>query len=97
MHIVNYWFFKAETTFQAGNYSFPFVFNLPANLPASVTETHGNIKYQVITTIDRPWAPDYSAKRNFFIYSYTNLNDMPSLKVLSLIITVLLDILISIL
>ncbi|KAF2899042.1 hypothetical protein ILUMI_07134 [Ignelater luminosus] len=61
---------SGETTFVAGLYSYPFKFTLPQHLPSSMFEDHGNVKYSVQATVDRPWAFDYESKKVFKVYSY---------------------------
>ena len=40
---------------EAGDYSFPFSFTLPPNLPSSFEVWHGHIRYRITATIDVPW------------------------------------------
>jgi len=62
----------------AGNYVFPFSMQLPANLPSSFEGQHGNVRYYVKATIDKPWKFDHNTKRMFTVLDTYDLNYEPS-------------------
>ena len=63
----------------AGNYQYPFSFQLPANLPSSFEGAHGNVRYFIKATVDRPWKFDHHCKALFTVVSSFDLNQMPQL------------------
>lgn len=65
-----------ETKFEPGNYSYPFTFNLPGNLPSSMDSTSGNIKYKAKAKIDKEWSIDYTCKKYFTVYTCDYLSTM---------------------
>ncbi|KAG7166826.1 Arrestin domain-containing protein 3-like 1 [Homarus americanus] len=54
-------------------YSYPFHFILPHNIPSSFEATHGKVRYQVKVVADKPWSIDQSTK---IIYSVNHLYDL---------------------
>lgn len=46
-------------------------------------EEHGNVKYSVQATVDRPWAFDYESKKVFIVRSYYDPKANEDFKVLT--------------
>jgi len=71
-----------ETTFPPGKYSYPFIFNLPTNIPPSLDadngKMHGKVKHSSLVTIDRPWAIDIKSKGLLDVHSLIDLNRVDS-------------------
>lgn len=65
----------------AGHYEYPFQFQLPASLPSSFEGAHGNVRYFLKSTIDKPWKFDHVTKRPFTIISNMDLNLVPAASV----------------
>ena len=65
----------------AGDYSYPFVFQLPSNLPASLRAYNGDIKYEIIAKINIPWTLfDKKTMINFDVRNQVDLNSLANLK-----------------
>lgn len=64
-----------------GTYNYTFTCYLPPTLPTSCEGGHGEIRYEVIVTIDRPFMFDNVFKQGFTIIQPLNLNLDPSLKI----------------
>lgn len=62
----------------AGNFEFPFQFQLPPNCPTSFEGAWGHIRYVVKATIDRPWKFDHDTKAAFTVIQLIDLNLDPS-------------------
>jgi hypothetical protein len=56
-----------SVTLPAGNYSMPFSFKLPPDLPSSFSQKDCYISYSVYSNIDIAWALDPSARRFFSV------------------------------
>ena len=69
---------SGSTVLQAGRHTFPFVYQLPPNLPSSYESHIGNVRYQLKGTIDKPWKFDHHTKKLFTIISGLDLNTQPS-------------------
>ncbi|XP_076465647.1 arrestin domain-containing protein 3-like [Babylonia areolata] len=67
---------KRELT--AGQYTYPFQFQLPSNAPSSFEGQYGYLRYWVKVTIERPWNHDQSAKKVFTFICPVDLNREPS-------------------
>jgi len=65
----------------AGNYSYPFQFQLPPNLPSSFEGYYGHVRYWVRGTIDKPWNFDHMTKTPFTVVSALDLNSLPEANV----------------
>jgi len=63
--------------FAPGIYDYTFCCELPFSLPSSVSGKYGEIKYEVIVTIDRPFRFDNVFKREFTVIRELNLNIFP--------------------
>ncbi|KAL3865646.1 hypothetical protein ACJMK2_043012 [Sinanodonta woodiana] len=66
------------TNLQAGRHTFPFVFQLPTNLPSSYESELGNIRYYLKGTIDKPWKFDHTTKKVFTVIGVLDLNQEPT-------------------
>lgn len=69
---------SGSTVLQAGRHTFPFVYQLPPNLPSSYESHIGNVRYHIKGTIDKPWKFDHSTKKVFTVVSMLDLNTQPS-------------------
>ncbi|PVD19293.1 hypothetical protein C0Q70_19780 [Pomacea canaliculata] len=65
----------------AGQYTYPFQFQLPRSVPTSFEGQHGYLRYWVKVTIQRPWNHDASAKKVFTVIYPVDLNRDPSASV----------------
>ncbi|XP_055375445.1 uncharacterized protein LOC129608142 [Condylostylus longicornis] len=63
-----------------GTYNHTFFCALPPSLPTSVSGKYGEIKYEVVVTIDRPFRFDNVFKRGFTVIQNLNLNMDPTYK-----------------
>ncbi|XP_071114939.1 arrestin domain-containing protein 3-like [Haliotis cracherodii] len=61
-----------------GQYTYPFQFELPGNLPSSFEGQHGFLRYWVKVTMEKPWKNDYSTKKVFTVVCPMDLNREPS-------------------
>ncbi|CAA19461.1 Arrestin C-terminal-like domain-containing protein [Caenorhabditis elegans] len=68
---------NANNKIPGGVNIFPFLFQLPANLPPSFEGTHGNVRYSVHVELDRPWRMNVEAKRVFSVIPVIDLNSIP--------------------
>jgi len=66
-------------TMEAGNYSFPFTFKIPAGLPPSFEGDHGYIRYFCKVAIDKPWEPKNEVRiAAFNVMNSLDLNSLPT-------------------
>lgn len=65
----------------AGEYSFPFSYVLPYNVPSSFEGEHGHVRYTARAVIDRPWKFDHETKTAFSVICPLDLNANPKLAV----------------
>ncbi|XP_050412489.1 arrestin domain-containing protein 3 isoform X2 [Patella vulgata] len=63
---------------QPGNYSYPFSFQLPNQLPSSYESSVGRVRYTVTAVIDRPWKFDHKCKRTITFIDAVDLNLEPT-------------------
>ena len=70
----------------AGNFQYPFSFQLPPTLPSSFEGEHGNVRYFIKGTIDRPWRFDHTCKTMFTVVANFDLNQLPQLIVSMILI-----------
>ncbi|BFY98273.1 hypothetical protein BsWGS_01313 [Bradybaena similaris] len=63
---------------EAGQYTYPFQFHVPAICPTSFEGQYGYIRYWVKVTIERPWKKNVSVKKTFTVISPVDLNLEPS-------------------
>jgi len=59
---------------EVGDYTYPFRFDLPQNLPTSFEQMYGQIRYSVNSTIDIPWHFDKHTSRSFTVINNLDLN-----------------------
>ncbi|XP_076380771.1 arrestin domain-containing protein 2-like isoform X2 [Megalopta genalis] len=57
-----------------GYHQYPFMFQLPSNIPSSLEHKHGYVRYTVKAVIDRPWKFDHECKIAFTVASVLDLN-----------------------
>ncbi|XP_050412712.1 arrestin domain-containing protein 3 isoform X2 [Patella vulgata] len=62
----------------AGQYVYPFNYQLPAGLPSSFEGDHGRVRYSFVGVIDRPWKFDHTCKGAFTVVDPLNLNMEPT-------------------
>ncbi|KAK6176677.1 hypothetical protein SNE40_014930 [Patella caerulea] len=62
----------------AGQYVYPFRYQLPAGLPSSFEGDHGRVRYSFVGVIDRPWKLDHTYKGAFTVVYPLNLNMEPT-------------------
>lgn len=65
---------------KAGKYVYPFQLHLPPQLPSSFNGVFGQIRYEVIVTIDRPYKYDNVFRQPFTVISPLDLNVNPIYK-----------------
>ncbi|CAG5116543.1 unnamed protein product [Candidula unifasciata] len=63
---------------EAGQYTYPFQFHVPAICPTSFEGQYGYVRYWVKVTIERPWKKDISAKKIFTVISPLDLSLEPN-------------------
>ena len=69
----------AEYFLELGEYSFPFKFSLPLNIPSSFEYENARVRYSLNATIDMP--PDQKhVSRIFTIVNHFDLNSLPNLR-----------------
>ncbi|RMZ97900.1 arrestin domain-containing 3-like [Brachionus plicatilis] len=64
---------------ESENYTFPFQFKLPENLPTSFEHLNGRIRYSIKGTVDIPWAIDKHTEQSFSVLSHVDLNNYSTL------------------
>lgn len=64
-----------DETFPAGEYRFPFAFQIPKDIPSSFESITGKVRYQVKAVADRPWHMDNSSTA---VFSVNHLYDLSS-------------------
>lgn len=65
----------------AGRNTYPFIFNLPQNLPSSFEGAHGRVRYSLNACIDKPWKFDHNCNLVFTVLSLLDLNVQPDVLV----------------
>jgi len=69
-----------DPVLQPGDYSYPFQFRIPnQNMPTSVEEKHGYVRYWLKGIIDRPWRFDITTTAVFTMLEYVDINTFPLL------------------
>ncbi|GFR92183.1 arrestin domain-containing protein 3 [Elysia marginata] len=63
---------------EAGQYTYPFQFRIPATSPSSFEGQYGFIRYWVKVSIERPWKEDNSVKKFFSVICPVDLNREPT-------------------
>jgi hypothetical protein len=66
---------------EIGKHSFPFEFDLPANLPSSFEHAYGSINYSLCCTMEIPWSLNKHCKLPLHILALIDLNQMPQLNI----------------
>merc|ERR1711892_833985 len=66
-----------ELEISAGDYEYPFQFQLPDNIPSSFVHRHGKIVYSVTAAVDRPWKFDHETVAFFTVVGVYDLNMDP--------------------
>ena len=72
-----------EMQIEAGEYEFPFQFQLPVTIPSSFVGKHGRIAYSITGVVDRPWRFDHETVAFFTVIGIYDLNKDPSAAVRS--------------
>ena len=65
---------SAEMQISAGDYEYPFQFQLPVSLPSSFVGEYGRIAYSIKGVIDRPWRFDHETVAFFTVVGVYDLN-----------------------
>lgn len=72
-------------TLPQGNYTYPFQFQIPENIPSSYEGTSygvtAYVRYQLKGTIDKPWKFDHTTKRPFTVVGVLDLNRISNARV----------------
>ena len=58
----------------AGEYEYPFQFQLPVSIPSSFVEEFGRIAYSINGVIDTPWRFDHETVAFFTVVGVYDLN-----------------------
>lgn len=61
----------------AGHHVYPFLVQLPTNLPSSLAAGHGVIEYRAKAILVRPWQPREVTKKSFSVTSVVSLAALP--------------------
>ncbi|KAK6179417.1 hypothetical protein SNE40_011782 [Patella caerulea] len=70
---------KAETrVLPAGQYTYPFQFQLPSNIPSSFEGQYGHIRYYIKVMIEKPWRCDYTCQKVYTVICPLDLNRDPA-------------------
>lgn len=62
-------------------YNYPFICELPFDLPTSLEGNHGHVRYTVSVILDRPMWPDQKFEEPFTVIRPVDLNEHMELKV----------------
>ncbi|XP_046677845.1 arrestin domain-containing protein 17-like isoform X1 [Homalodisca vitripennis] len=65
---------NSEIEIPPGDHVYPFSTTLPPLLPSSFEGEHGNIRYTVRATLDRPWKFDQNCEKVFTVVTPVDLN-----------------------
>ena len=66
-----------ELEISAGDYEYPFQFQLPTDIPSSFVGRYGKIVYSVTAVVDRPWKFDHETVAFFTVVGVYDLNMDP--------------------
>ncbi|XP_050401776.1 arrestin domain-containing protein 3 [Patella vulgata] len=70
---------KSETrVIPAGQYTYPFQFQLPSNIPSSFEGQYGHIRYYIKVMIEKPWRCDYTCQKVYTVICPLDLNRDPA-------------------
>ncbi|XP_078486145.1 arrestin domain-containing protein 1-like isoform X2 [Ciona intestinalis] len=72
--------YQNATQLPAGQSCFPFQFQLPAQLPASLEAAHGSVRYDVFGVINRPNSRDCKTNVQFSVYDLLDLNHIQNIR-----------------
>ncbi|KAK2179410.1 hypothetical protein NP493_492g01007 [Ridgeia piscesae] len=61
----------------AGHHVYPFLVQLPTDLPSTLTAGHGVIEYRAKAILVRPWQPREVTKKSFSVTSVVSLATLP--------------------
>ena len=65
------------TRIEAGTNRYPFMFQLPPNVPSSFEGERGYIRYTAEATMERPWKFNHVTRSAFTVISLVDLNMVP--------------------
>ena len=65
---------STEMQISAGEYEYPFQFQLPVSIPSSFVGEYGRIAYSIKGVIDRPWRFDHETVAFFTVVGVYDLN-----------------------
>uniref|UniRef100_A0A8R1DZ05 Arrestin_C domain-containing protein n=1 Tax=Caenorhabditis japonica TaxID=281687 RepID=A0A8R1DZ05_CAEJA len=68
----------AKSSVFPGIHVYPFKFQIPAGVPPSFEGDHGNIRYHVKATVERPWKTNRSVTRYLTVLPKKDLNSVPT-------------------
>ena len=57
------------------NFSFPFDFHLPQNIPSSIEAEYGRVRYTLEAIIERPWSSSVKCIMMYTVLSRKDLNE----------------------
>lgn len=69
-----------EMELPAGQYNYPFQYQVPITAPSSFEGVHGHIRYTAKAVMDRPWKIDNECKVAFTVVCPLDLNTLPQVK-----------------
>ena len=72
---------RKVTMHPAGNFRYPFRFELPRFSPTSFEGRHGRVRYWIRATIDRPVRFNLESEKIFTVISHLNLNNLADMMV----------------
>lgn len=61
--------------------SYPFSFQLPSDLPSSLEDEYGYVKYYIRAIFERPSNPDFIIQLDCNVFSNCDLNELPQARV----------------
>lgn len=73
--------FKGQSTYAPAEYTYPFDWDLPVDLPISFDAKYGYIRYKIVAGLDRPLRLDKCYKELFTVMKRVDLNKIPDLNV----------------
>lgn len=69
-----------DVILEAGNYTFPFYFDLPINIPTSFNAPCGRVRYWIQAVIGKSWSQDRFTHTSFSVINKHDLNLIPNLE-----------------
>lgn len=79
---------KGHSNYAPAEYTYPFDWDLPAELPISFEAKFGYIRYKVVAGLDRPLRPDKCYTEMFTMLKRADLNEIPDLNVWQLLMMI---------